>query len=101
MKATLCTAAAVLLLTACGGGQPEPAAETPPPAVEPAAMGAPEVGKVARAANIARELRANPDGAEAILERHGMDAEDWGTLMVEIAADPAMSKAFQDALGGD
>lgn len=55
-------------------------------------------GKVDKAVSIAKELRAQPDDAEKILERHGMSAEQWESLMYEIAGDPALAAEYEAGL---
>ena len=52
-----------------------------------------------RAAAIAREIRANPDGTEAILDEHDMTIEEFEALMYDVAADPEMSQRYQAAVG--
>jgi type IV pilus biogenesis protein CpaD/CtpE len=53
-----------------------------------------------KALTIAREIEANPDQGEQILESHGMTAESFQALMVEIAEDPAMAEAYAAARAG-
>ena len=79
-----------LLLVACGGGSqkaPSPGATTTTPP------------KAAQAAAIAKDLRANPDDADAILAKHGMTRQQFEDLMYEIAADEELTKAYEQALG--
>ncbi len=51
-----------------------------------------------RGAAIAREIRADPEHAEDILQEHEMSIEDFEALMYEIAADPEMSEKYQELL---
>ena len=77
-----------LLLVACGSGSqkaPSPGATTTPP-------------KAAQAAAIAKDIRANPDDADAILAKHGMTRQQFEDLMYEIAADEDLTKAYEQAL---
>lgn len=62
--------------------------------------GAPETSpsKAERAAAITKELRANPDAAEATLAKHGMTPEEWTALMSDIAADEALTREYEAAL---
>ena len=79
-----------LLLVACGGGSgkaPSPGATTTTPS------------KAAQAAAVAKELKANPDDADAILKRHGMTQQQFEDLMFEIAEDEELTKAYEQALG--
>lgn len=77
-------------LVACGG---EPAAT---PAPEPVVVAAPDpaTDKAARIAAISVEIRANPDGYEAILKKHGMTSAQFEVALYEIAADPALSARY-------
>lgn len=56
-------------------------------------------GKAEQAIAIAKELRANPAEAEAILKKHNLTVEQWEALMFEIAEDPALSAKFEAGLG--
>ena len=56
--------------------------------------------QVAKAAEIAVKIQANPDAAEATLAEAGMSVEDFEALMMDIAADPAKTEAFEKAKGG-
>jgi hypothetical protein len=51
---------------------------------------------VERGAAIARQIKADPESAEEILEEHEMSIEDFEALMYEIAADPEMSERYQE-----
>lgn len=53
---------------------------------------------VQHAVAIAREIEATPDDTDAILERHGLTVETFEDMMYEISADPALSKAYNDAV---
>ena len=55
-------------------------------------------GKAEQAAAIAKELRAKPDDAEAILKKNNMTEEQWEALMYEIAEDPALAEKFEAGL---
>lgn len=54
---------------------------------------------VDKAAAIAREVKASPDDAEAILKKHGMSEDEFEALMYEIAEDPKKSEAFASKVG--
>ena len=78
-----------LLLAACSGSADKsPASGGTAPAI-------PE--KAAKAARLAKELEANPDDADAILQRHGMTQQQFEDLMYEIAADETLSEAYARA----
>lgn len=83
---------AVLFLLACGD-TPEEAAPPATPEVEAAAPSAAET-----AATIAGELRASPGSEAAVLERHGLSADEFEALLYEVAADPELSKAYLGSL---
>jgi len=51
------------------------------------------------AARIAREIEARPDQADAILKRNGRTREEFEKLLYDIAADPDLSRAYNQALG--
>src|SRR5262245_18708804 len=56
--------------------------------------------KVNKAATIAASIQASPDNADAILRQNGMTEQQFEDLMYEIAADPAMSEAYNARVGG-
>lgn len=92
----------VMLCAALAGCGAEPPAEPTP--AETAAAGdtaapAPEMADSVRTAvGIARELEADPEAAEAILERHGMTTEEFDEMMYDIAADPELARQYREAL---
>ncbi len=55
--------------------------------------------KVRVAAEIAAAIEARPDDAAGILASHGMTEDSFESLMYEIAADPALSAAYESARG--
>ena len=77
-KTWLAGVAAALSLFACAGGS----------------GGGETKDRAAKATAIAKEIRANPDDAKAVLEKHGMTAEELEALMFEIANDPELSAAY-------
>ncbi len=76
--------------TAAAPAKAEPPAEAPP-ALPP---------KVAKAVELAKAISARPEDADAILARAGLDRAGLEALMAEIAADPALSAAYEAALAG-
>jgi len=72
----------------------------PPPAAQPEdqapAPDSPQ-GKVQLAAVVAREISAAPELADDILERHNLDRDKFDAMIFEIAADPALTKAYMAA----
>lgn len=53
--------------------------------------------KATLAAGIAQEISQNPDQADAILAKHGMNRDDLETLMIEVAKDPKLREAYSAA----
>jgi Tfp pilus assembly protein PilP len=68
--------------------QPEQAKAEEPQAPDPAAE------KVKVAATVAREIAADPEHADEVLARHGLDRAKLEAMMFEIAADPALTEAY-------
>lgn len=54
--------------------------------------------KALRAAEIAQEIRENPEETEAVLEDHDMTIEQFEALIYEVAADPELSERYEEAL---
>ncbi len=54
--------------------------------------------KVAKAVAIAKEIEGNMDDTDAILEKHGLDRDSLEQMMYEIARDPTLSNAYEQAL---
>lgn len=83
---------------ACGGGD----AKTGDKAdkadkSDKGAAAAPLDPKVAKAVEVADAIAKNPDDADAILEKHGLDREKLDAMMFEIAKDPALAEAYRVA----
>lgn len=57
-----------------------------------------EEDKAEQAAEIAGEIRAEPDRAEEILDDHDMTIEEFEALMFEVASDPELSQRYQEEL---
>ena len=53
-----------------------------------------------KAVTIAKEIKASPNDAEAILKKHGMTEDQFEALMFEIADDPKQAEAFATKVGG-
>jgi hypothetical protein len=71
-------------------------AEPAPPELEPLALDNERVVAIAAAA---RELEDEPEDAEAVLERHGLDRETFEASITEIAKDAWKSDLYIAALG--
>ncbi|MGB1274349.1 MAG: hypothetical protein ACPG77_01260 [Nannocystaceae bacterium] len=95
---------------ACDSGEkkPEPAktATVDKPAEKPAKT--PEVDeepavdpKVTKAVAVAKEIEANLENADAVLAKHGLDRDSLEQMMYDIARDPAMANAYEEALVGE
>jgi hypothetical protein len=76
---------------ACSGTGDE--STTPP--VESAS---PASDQVRLAVTVAKEIEADPDRVDAILEEHGLTEETFEELLYEIAEDPVLSQEYQQAL---
>lgn len=68
------------------------------PACDGAKSAAP-ADDVEKAATIAKEIKASPDDAEKVLEKHSMTEEQFEALMFEIAEDPKKAEAFAEKTG--
>ena len=102
----------ILAAVACGGAGDKdtakqadkaPAAEAAPEAeaAPDAETAEPEVpAQVAKAAKLADAIEADPESADQILADLEMNREDLDSLMFEIAADPLLSAAYQQARTG-
>ena len=55
---------------------------------------------VAKAAEIAAKIKADPEAAEAAIKEAGMSVEEFEALMMDIAADPKKTEAFEAAKAG-
>lgn len=89
----------VFALAGCGAGDgasPDGVGEA-----DSARIAAPAEGDVlATAIAVAKEIEADPDAAEDILARHGLDAEAFEAMMYDIADDPEKSRAYNEAVFG-
>lgn len=73
------------------------AVDTPKPEEKgPPAADSPE-GKVVLAAIVAKEISGDPDRADEILGKHGLDRDKLDDLMFAIAADPDLTKKYMEA----
>jgi hypothetical protein len=84
------------LLLGCGEPPPPPA--PPPveasPAPPPEATPSPLLEQARKAADVANNIAAVPDGADEYLTQAGWSRKDYESLLVEIAKDPDASAAF-------
>jgi hypothetical protein len=53
---------------------------------------------VSKAVAVAKEIEANPDDVDAILEQHGLTLETFEDMLYEISSDPELSEAYNAAL---
>jgi hypothetical protein len=63
------------------------------------ATGAPTVEQAREAGTIARTIESEPGRVSEILAEHGMTAESLDNLIFEIAKDPKLTEAYEDAKG--
>ena len=61
------------------------------------AAGAVTLEQAREAGAIAREIVAAPERLDAILEAHGTTAERFDALLIDIAADPRLAAAYEEA----
>jgi hypothetical protein len=54
--------------------------------------------KVDQAVAVARDLRARPAEPEKVLADHNLSADQWETLMFEIADDPTLAAKYASEL---
>lgn len=112
------TVALAFALTRCDRGEPAAAAShevatrtparavvrpDPPPEVQRPADTAPAdpaMVRVQLAAAVAKEISAAPERADEILGKHGLSREKFDALVFEIAADPALTRAYMQARRG-
>lgn len=74
-----------------------PKAEPPPPEKPPEPAVDPNAEKIKAAVTVAREISADPEHADDVLARHGLDRRKLDAMMFEIAADPALTDAYMAA----
>lgn len=74
-----------------GDGSTESAATT--------ATGTPTIEQAREAGTIARAIESEPNRMSEILAEHNMTSESLDSLMFEIAKDPKLSEAYEDAKG--
>jgi hypothetical protein len=67
---------------------------------DPAAGGAGGGDDVAKAVEIAKEIKADASKAEDVLKKHSLSVEQWEDMMFAIAEDPAKSAEFEKGVGG-
>jgi hypothetical protein len=65
----------------------------------PPASGAPTVEQAREAGTVARAIQDEPNRMSAILAEHGMTAESFENMIFEIAKDPKLTDAYEDAKG--
>ncbi len=85
----------VAVMAGCSAPAPEQTASGEQPAVtDPVQL--PE--QVRKAVEIARAIEADPDRSEAILEEAVMTADEYEALLYDIAADPELSRLYNQAM---
>ena len=77
--------------------KPEVKAEDEAPKPETAPKPDPGSEKVQIAATVAKEIAADPEHADDVLAKHGLDRAKLEAMMFEIAADPALTEAYMAA----
>jgi hypothetical protein len=82
----------------CAGSSTTSESATEPVATETA--GAPTVEQARKAGTVARAIENDPGRAAEILAENGMTAEGLESMILEIAKDPALTDAYEEAKGG-
>jgi hypothetical protein len=79
--------------------EPKPEVKAAEPAPKPEEAPKPDPGseKVQVAAAVAKEIAADPEHADDVLTKHGLDRAKLDAMMFEIAADPALTEAYMAA----
>jgi len=91
-----CLVLATALLGCSGSGSVEPDSQVAAPNASTATTPS---DPVAKAVAVAREIEADADDVDAILERHGLTVETFEELLYDISSDPELSKRYNAALG--
>jgi hypothetical protein len=89
----MASGAAVILAAACGrpGGEAAEAADA-------ATAAASVITSVDRAVATAKAIQARPFATDSILAAHGLTRAGLDSLMYDIAADPALARAYTEAM---
>ncbi len=86
----------------CGGtSKTNESAKAPEPiATATTTTSAPTVDQAREAGTVARAIENEPNRAAEILAQHGMTAEGLQSLILEIAKDPQLTDAYEQAKTG-
>lgn len=98
-RSLLTVVMAVAMVSVGCGGAAEPPAGTRGAEEGAAPAASRDQGLVDSTARIANEIEARPDQAVEILRKHGKTREEFERMLYDIAADPELSRAYQQALG--
>ena len=96
-----CALLLAIVAAGCSGSSSNGGGSTESPAPATTVSGAPTVEQAREAGAIARAIENEPNRMSAILAEHGMTAESLENLMFEIAKDPKLTEAYEEAKGGD
>ena len=100
MKRILPLGILIVLLVALTAGCPAPAPEESGSGEDAAvADPAPLPEQVQKAVDVAKALEADPDRVAAILEEAVMTPDEYEALLYDIAADPELSRLYNEAMG--
>ncbi len=100
MKRTVPVGILIFLLIAITAGCPAPAPEENVAGEEAGVVdSAPLPEQVQKAVDIAKALEADPDRVAAILEEAVMTPDEYEALLYDIAADPELSRLYNEAMG--
>ena len=98
MKRTVPLGILIVILVAFTAGCPAPEQNA---AGEEAAVveATPLPEQVQKAVDVAKALESDPDRVAAILEEAVMTPEEYEALLYDIAADPELSRLYNEAMG--
>jgi hypothetical protein len=80
-------------LLGCGGSEVQTSDDAATPQAATAVS-----ETVSKAVAVAKQIEANPDDIDAILEQHGLTVETFEDMLYEISSDPELSEAYNAAL---
>ncbi len=87
----------ILFAFGCAPKAPEQTAAAPAPVATTQADSGPTVERAREVAAISVEIERAPGRTSAILEAHGMSADQFEDALVDIAADAELTEAYEAA----
>lgn len=96
---SLLAAGLAVFALGCAPKAPEQTAAAPTPIASAHVEATPTVERAREVAAISLEIEREPGRATAILEARGMTEDQFESALVDIAADAALSEAYEAARG--